>query len=55
MLEFPQLILTHTPPLQMDLSGIDNVIPNGVQLQQQLQVECTGCFTDPPVLEVTLK
>eukprot|EP00730_Choanoeca_flexa_P015651 TRINITY_DN7233_c0_g1_i2.p1 TRINITY_DN7233_c0_g1~~TRINITY_DN7233_c0_g1_i2.p1 ORF type:complete len:903 (+),score=315.87 TRINITY_DN7233_c0_g1_i2:51-2759(+) len=40
--------------LQLDLQTLDDTIPAGVQLQQQLQVDCISCFTDPPVLEVTL-
>ena len=40
--------------LQLDLSSLEDTIPAGVQVQQQLQVDCVSCFTDPPVLEVTL-
>lgn len=40
--------------LKVDAQRVDSVIPPGVQLQQQIQVECVGPFSEPPVLEVNL-
>ncbi|EDQ92948.1 uncharacterized protein MONBRDRAFT_17165 [Monosiga brevicollis MX1] len=40
--------------LKLELAPLESTIAAGVQMQQQLQVECAGCFTEPPVLEVTL-
>ncbi|EGD77446.1 adaptor protein complex AP-2 [Salpingoeca rosetta] len=41
--------------LSIDARPIDATIPPGVQLQQQINVECVTYFSDAPVLEVSLK
>ena len=59
-------LVPHSPPspcrnlpacvcVQVDARAIDNTIPPGVQLQQQINVDCISYFSDPPVLEVSLK
>lgn len=40
--------------VKIDAQRVDSVIPQGVQLQQVIQVECIAPFGQAPVLEVNL-
>lgn len=40
--------------VKIDAQRVDSVIPQGVQLQQVIQVECIAPFAEAPILEVNL-